>query len=342
MKTNLYNTATLLSVALLICMCSCSDRIGSNFVATPDTVSIERFDRDIIVFADMDSADRVQFKNKYKPALDFLVPVASAGTVADACHDSIINAYADSRAVTVFEPDVERFLPALDSVEQVVSMAKAKSENLFPDIVWPRRLIGIVSPYNQSMIFSDSCLLVGLNHYLGRDYVGYGCFEPYQRRFKDCAQLPVRLVESVIINNYPYCSSSESTALSKMLYDGAVLWGVKQALPDTPDSVLMGWSSGQTEWVEENIPQIWQTMIERNLLFTTNKTVGDRLTRYAPVTTLISPEAPGRLGSYIGMLVVDGFLKENKQAEPKQMLDSAVYNSSSTLVKSGFAPQLRR
>lgn len=333
-----YKKYIYVAIMLSVAFGACSRANVCKEIVNVQPVEIERFDSLVTLYSCMDSLDRAAFRERYAPAVRF----ALRAHVDSALADSLLLAYVKSRVVTVFEPDIQqRFLRA-DSIEAQLGMARAVVGELFPQVCWPKRIIGVVSPYSQSIMFTDSCALVGLNHYLGRDYYGYSYFEPYQRRMKEPSQMPVRFVESVIAMSCPYRGSDESTALSHMLYDGAVLWGVKQALPDTPDSVLMGWSSGQTEWVEENIPQIWQTMIERNLLFTTNKTVGDRLTRFAPVTTLISPDAPGRLGSYIGMLVVDGFLKENKQAEPKQMLDSAVYNSSSTLVKSGFAPQLRR
>lgn len=327
-----------IALAATVAVFSCSTPGGRKEVADAVPVKIERFDSLVTLYPRMDSSERAAFRGQYAPAIQF----ALQAQADSASVDSLLTAYVESRVMTVFGTDISQRFREADSVENQLGLAKVVVGELFPRVVWPQRIIGVVSPYRQSIMFTDSCVLVGLNHYLGRDYAGYGYFEPYQRRLKDPEQLPVRLVESVIAMGCPYRGGDESTVLSRMLHDGAVLWGVKQALPDTPDSVLMGWSVEQTEWVNENLPQIWQTMIERNLLFTTDKSVGDRLTHITPATTLVNPQAPGRLGSYIGMLIVDRFLDENKQAEPKQMLDSAVYNSPATLVKSGFAPQMRR
>ncbi|WP_289858689.1 hypothetical protein [uncultured Muribaculum sp.] len=327
-----------LCIMLLLCLCAGSGCGRKHTGEAAGKVAIERFDVDIVGFQGLDSVSKENFKAKYGPVIDFLLPALSVSDTNNINLDSLIAVYANSRGVAVFEPDVMRLLPNLDSLERSIGMAKAVSRNIFPDIVWPNRLIGIVSTYNQSMIFNDSVLLVGLNHYLGREYAGYGYFEPYQRRFKDSGQLPVRLMESVIVKNYPYRNSSEPTALSKMLYDGAVLWGIKQALSLPDDTLLMGWTAEQKMWVDNNLEKVWHKMVENKLLFSTDPSVADRLTRVAPSASLVHPEAPGRIGSYLGLLIVSRFLDNNPKAEPRQMLDSAMYNSLSTLVKSGFAP----
>lgn len=326
-----YNVCMLLSVALY----SCNGNSGS--VENAEPVRIERFDMLAAGFDNMSQAERDSFISEYEPALRLLVPEVLWSKDES---DSLISAYAGSPAMTIFESDIQKYFGKSDTLEMQLGQVKSVFDRLYSRSEWPSRIIGIVLPYNQSIVYNDTCALVGLNHYLGMNYEGYRRFEPYQRRFKNKEQLPVRLAESVLLRSYPFKHSDESTVLSRMLYDGAVLWGVKHSLPDTPDSVLMGWSSSQQQWVDDNMAEVWQSLIERKLLFSTDPWVIDRISRTAPATSLISQECPGRIVGYIGMLIVDRFLEKNKQAEPSQMLDSAVYNSSTTLVKSGFAPQL--
>lgn len=333
-----YSSIIYIYVCGLLCciLWSCNNSSGKA-IEDVEPIRIERFDTIIAGFDSMDRGAKDSLVSTYGSVFKLLVP-----QVLDSTHDpdSLISEYSHSNAVTVFESDIISRLGQTELLEEQLGQVKTVFNDLFADADWPKRIIGIVLPYNQSIVFVDTCALVGLNHYLGLDYEGYRYFEPYQRRLKTKEQLPVRLAESILLRSYPYKRSDESTALSRMLYDGAVLSGVRRSLPDTPDSVLMGWSREQNEWVNTNLAKVWQSLIERKQLFSTDPVVADRLTRMAPTTSIVSSDCPGRIGSYLGMLIVDRFLEKNEQAEPSQMLDSAVYNSSTTLVKSGFAPQL--
>ena len=66
-----------------------------------------------------------------------------------------------------------------------------------------------------------------------------------------------------------------------------------------------------------------------------------RLTQRAPATSMLHPDAPGRMGTWLGMRIIDTYMKSHPDTEPRQLLQKDFYGNLKTLVESGYNP-LRR
>lgn len=319
----------LLITILLMALCSC----GGRRPVSPDDskATVTRFDLDVFRYPDMDSAARNAFRDSYARVL----PVLLMNT---AVSDSAVNAYANSRAVKVFTPDIMSRYDSHDSVEKVLGAIMAAKHRLMPELQWPR-MYGIVSPYNQSIIMTDSIMLIGLNHYLGADYEGYGYFDSYLRHIKTARHMPYHIVEAVLAGSHPFIPDEKQTALSRMLYEGALLKSIEMIMPGFNLADALGYDSAQLDLIKSHEADIWNTLIAKRLLFSTVATVADRLVNPAPYTSIIGPEVPGRAGRYIGYRIVDSYLRHNDVTGPQDILSSDFYNSRNTLVKSEYSPR---
>lgn len=89
-------------------------------------------------------------------------------------------------------------------------------------------------------------------------------------------------------------------------------------------------------WCEANEARIWQTLIERDLLFSAEGArQAPSLLRPAPASTLINANAPGQATLYIALRIVRSYERETgTDALPSP----AFFRNSQTLVKSKYAP----
>lgn len=251
--------------------------------------------------------------------------------------------YAASPAVKVFEADVQRLLPPLDSVESVLGQIKAEMTRQLPTVGW-RNTFGIVWPYSQSIIYgADGSAFVALNHYLGADYPGYaGRFPAYITANKIITMLPIDLTEAILRSEFAFIPDSidPPTLLNRMLYDGAVTYAIKSCLPPkTPLSALLGITPEQTQWLTKNEAEVWRAMMERQLVYNTDPTLADRLLSRSPASHAISPDAPGQTARFIGLHIVESYIRSNPEATLTWLLSPNFYNSNQSLIDSNYAPR---
>lgn len=245
--------------------------------------------------------------------------------------DHTLEEYANSTAVQAFEPIVQRELPPLDSIEAI--LGEALPENI--------SLIGIVSPYNQSVItHPDGFLFIALNHYLGANNPIYaGRFAEHERRRKTLSRMPIDIIQAAIASSHPDSLSAEATLLNHLLYQGALLQATLERLPEaTSEANLLAMTPEEYEWCQENEANIWHSIISHKLLYSTDPQLIKRMLAPAPSSSAISSNAPGQTVLYTALKITQSYLKNNNITRTEDLLNSSYYNSNQSLIDSKYSP----
>ncbi|MDE7153600.1 MAG: hypothetical protein K2O00_04035 [Muribaculaceae bacterium] len=275
--------------------------------------------------------DSVVVTDSLLPAVQFIDYLVNRSVTGDS---SALTTYRESKSFQVFARDVKERFVAQDSVEKVLGAVDRNMKELTGKGIG--KIYGLVNPYNVPVVTTDSTVMIGLNHYLGEDYDGYRGFENYRVRAKRAAHLPYDVTEARLVADYPMEEAPDGTLLNEMLYWGAVVNIMNQVIPQSSLSETLNLAPGEEEWLKSNTSNIWNAMIERQLLYSTNDDVADRLLYPAPKSFVINNEAPGMTGRYIGYLIVRSYLDKHPELTAADMLSPEIYNSESTLINSGF------
>lgn len=238
-----------------------------------------------------------------------------------------IAAWASSRAVEVFTPDVDSVFSDSLMPARVLGMVLDNASH--SGLSFPaRRYASVVYGRPESILFVDSVMLIALNHYLGSDYPGYTGLPEYMRGFnKTPGALSYDIAEALVATSYPFDGGSSPTMLSRMLYEGA-LAHAKMALVDDSSAVrALGYSDEEFKWLADNEPRLWQHIVGDKLLFDTSPATISRFVLPAPRVNVGPLVAPGRVGRYIGYRIVQEYLKDNKDANISYLLTPGFYNS---------------
>lgn len=245
--------------------------------------------------------------------------------------------YANSKAVSAFAPDIAERIPDLNSTEAVLGRLKANLHQQLPEIGFPSEIYGYITPYNQSIIIADSIAAIGLNHYLGEDYAGYtGYFDNYSLKLKTQQRIPIDLATALISTAYPFDSSTGTTALSRMLYDGALIEALLRTVPDATLQNILGYNDNEIKWATDNESKAWNKLAADNLIYSIDPMIAAKLTAPSPSTTLLSPNAPGRMGSFIGHSIVKKYIDNHPDITIGQLLSPDFYSSTKGLIQSGY------
>lgn len=296
-----------------------------------EKIAIQRFDRIVVDYPQMNNDNRDSVLSFYSPVISFMQNVACVSNV-----DTLMNLLAQSRAVTVFQPDIERLLPDVGHIEYKLGALKRRVEKQLPSISFPKQIYGAVIPYDQSVIVLDSSVIVGLNHYLGAEYEGYAAFEDYRRVLKEPERMVYDVAEAMVRSAFPYIPDSESTLFSRIAYEGLIVCVVKSVVEDSDLASVLGYDNNQLSWAVENESKIWQKIVSDNLLYSTDPSITLRLVEPSPASLLINSAAPGRIGRYVGYRIVLSYLDNNSDVSIESLLKNEIYRSPQMLVDSDF------
>lgn len=234
-----------------------------------------------------------------------------------AADDTMMLMWQKMPAVEIFSAPTDSVYPTLTKLENELGkiLTNAKKETLqLPK----RRYSAIIWGNLRSMLITDSCLIIALNHYLGADYPGYSRWPAYQRLEKTPERLPYDIAEALVANKYPFEGGTGATVASRMVYEGALALA-KIRLTGGNAAEALGYSEEQYEWLEANREEVWNRLVGKNLLYSGSEETMSRLFDPAPATNIIAPFVTGRAGRYLGYKLVEEYAERHSDIALPQL-----------------------
>lgn len=235
--------------------------------------------------------------------------------------DSSLARYNAMPSITIHRAAVDSAFADLSAEEVALGSIYDKLDDMFGGLA-PSVTYAIISPFNQSVITSDSIIYIGLNHYLGEDYAPYAYFPDYQRRRKVRGRLTTDVAEALVRVNRPFRPATPyPTLLSRLIYEGAVAVAVSEATGKSVADV-MGYLPAEEALMLKSEGDLWRALLERNLIYSTDPAVARRLTGLTAVSEGPGAGLPAGTGRYLGAKIVEAYLKNNPSATLDSILSS--------------------
>ena len=283
---------------LLFAACKESSKISEEVRNTELDFRLLRFDRD---FANASPDELPKLKRTYPMLFPEQYP------------DSIWQAkMKDTLQIQLLE-EVNEVFGSFENEQQELELLFKHIEYYFPEIETPT-VITLTSDvdYNNRVILADTLLLIGLDNYLGAEHIYYQGIDRYIAKNLDkrFLQSDVAAAFANRIVNYP----RERSFLAQMIYYGKLLYLKDVWMPLSDDAIKINYSADEYEWAKANEDQIWRYFVERELLYSTDQSLGPRFLDPAPFSKFrleLDSESPGRVGRYIGWMIVRAFMNNN-------------------------------
>jgi hypothetical protein len=106
---------------------------------------------------------------------------------------------------------------------------------------------------------------------------------------------------------------TDDNVLAVLIHEGKLKYFEKCMIPEVNDTIHFGFTDGQMKFCINNERQMWQYLIEYDLLFSTDQFVIRKLTGNAPFTSYFTNESPGRAAIWIGFRIVESCMKKNRE-----------------------------
>lgn len=313
------------SAIILLVMASCNK--ADNY----PPIKIKRLDKSLYNYTDLDSPEKQIVDSIMSDGINAITFMLNFGHP----DDSAFIKYVRSDAVKMFSPDVFEKFPHLNELENTLGGVKINFEKEIPNIRFCDTY-SVILPYKQSIYIADSVMLIALNHYLGHEHKAYDGFDDYLKQSKESKYIPYDIVESLLSSQLYFQSNGESTILSKMLYNGAIIYAKMQIVPNASLQDALAYSEAQLDWLDKNEKQAWETLISKELLYSTSYLDNERLISPSPSSSIIHPEAPGRIGRYFGYRIIEKYINNYPSTTIEQLFNPEFYNSQQPLILSEY------
>lgn len=196
-----------------------------------------------------------------------------------------------------------------------------------PDAELPARFIAFFSGFALQTPIGNDYIGIGLDLFLGAESAFYPAivdqFPLYiSRRFTPDHIVPT-VIRGYIENEIlPTDRSSAHTTLDQMLHYGKQMYLMDLFLPETADSLKIGYTEKQMAWARHFESQIWQMFVSENLLYQSDRALSVTYFGEAPFTAGLGErnESAPKLGIYIGWQLVRKYMARHPETTVLELL----------------------
>ncbi|MBN1337906.1 MAG: hypothetical protein JXA03_01205 [Bacteroidales bacterium] len=234
--------------------------------------------------------------------------------------------------------DCNTILPDLSGVKEELAQAFRHYLYYFPGASLPE-IYTYISGFDleNRVTLVENNLIIAIDTYLGRDYQKYGQFGIpfYRARAMDPAYLVTDCLRE-LGKQYIHPDSCGYNLLEQSVYEGKILLFAGLLAPDTPDTILMKYTTRQLEWAADNEYNVWAFIIENNFLYSSDIMMTRKMISDGPFTSYFGEESAPRPGGWFGWKIVKGYYEKNPGQSVRDLLQ--YYDAQKILSGSAYKP----
>ncbi|QRR03043.1 gliding motility protein GldB-related protein [Dyadobacter sandarakinus] len=207
-------------------------------------------------------------------------------------------------------------------------------KSYYPNFQAPRIELIATGFTGDDLYISDSLMIVGLDYFGGPAALYRPNVFDYQlRRYQKEYIVPSAMF--FVSDRYNRLDPADRTLLADMVAYGKGYEFVKQVMPDTPDSLIVGYSEENLKRTYNSQRDIWAYLVSSKLIYENSDLKKRKFIEERPFTTEIGEKVPGAIGRWVGWRIVSKYmaghpdvkLPELMQMEkPALLLQESGYN----------------
>lgn len=316
-----------LQFVIVVFVFSSSCRRNHFIINTSDIkldVEIKRLEVDLFSLSPSSIKEKVPaLHEKYSGFLTYFGYVINIGEFGDSIwKEGLLRFCTDKQNNEVYNSTMEVY-PEIQNIEDGLSKAFRHFRYYFPKKTVPG-IFTCITGFNRSIILGDSVLAIGLDRYLGSGSKYYPELQIY--KYQAAKMSPLNIVPDCMYAlatrewDYKDIGYTTDNVLTEMIHEGKLLYFVKSMLPEYDDNLIFGFSAPQMKFCLNNENQMWQYLVEHNLLFSSEQLTKRKLTGEAPFTVYFSNESPGRAAVWTGYRIIESYMMNNKSATLEELM----------------------
>ncbi|NQU51665.1 MAG: hypothetical protein HQ522_03905 [Bacteroidetes bacterium] len=221
---------------------------------------------------------------------------------------------------------VENEFSDFQNTEKQINKAFKYFQYHFPEKELPTVYV-YISGFNQSVVTAENIIGISLDKYLGKD-----C--SYYQQLSTTPQYKIQnMHKAKLVSDVAYAwgitefeeTNQATNLMGNIIHHGKLMYFVDAMLPTTPDSLKIGYSTSQVEFCKNNEAKMWGYLVEKKMLFSTNRMDIIRYINDGPTTSGFPAESPARAGVWIGRQIVRQYMQKHPEITLAELMQNSDY-----------------
>jgi gliding motility-associated lipoprotein GldB len=327
--------------ALLPVLLACNhNRLKVDISGIDRNIEIVHFDKELFDLPKKDTlSELLALREKYPDFFDlFTYKVIRIGGIDDEQFPDLMYRFLTDTMIQHAKQMADKEFSAFEPISKQINKAFKYYQFHFPEKEIPT-VFTCISGFNQSVFTAENIIGISLDKYLGRDCT-------YYRQLSTTPQYKVmNMYKEKIVSDVAYAwgitefeeTNKAINLLGNMIHQGKLMYFVDALLPEMNDSLKIGYTGEQLEWCKKNESQMWLTLVEKKMLYSSKRMDIIRYINDAPYTNGFPLESPGRTGIWIGWQIVRQYMKKHPEVTLPQLMQNSDYQG--ILNASGYFPE---
>lgn len=325
-------------ISLLLIGCE-KDRLDVDVSDIDVQISIQRFDQELFGLNASNIVPGVE-KMQHKHGAFFaryINSVISTGGSEPEVIATGLSGFLQDRNIRDLHEKVFIEYGDLSDLEDELSEAFTYYNYHFPKRSIPK-VKSFVSGFNYAMVAMDSTLGVGLDMYLGSNCEYYPALgiPQYKSNVMTKEHLVVDVLKAWTMSEFED-NSKEQSLLSKMIYEGKILYLMDAFYRGKHDSLKIGFSLEQLIWCQHYEFNLWSHLVQNEILFSKNQSDVVQFTGEGPFTRGFDKTSPARTGVWLGWRIVRSYMNKHPDVTLNELMEMS--DAQALLRESGYKPK---
>lgn len=295
-------------------------------VDSKEKVSIVRYDKVQYEYVEFDSYNALKkMQVEYRPMSKLLVEnILEIGHIDDVDVTTKFKDYFRDSLLLQLNNDVEAKFEDMTPYEEEFSIAFTALKKNFPGIKVPE-VYTQLSALNESVIVDGDLMGISLDKYMGKDYPLYSKFYySYQRKSMIPERMVLDCIYAYLQSIYPFPEDAHHDLCSIIIYYGIINYVISD-LSGYSQRRIMNYTEEEEKWCLDSETDIYKYMLLNKHLYSTNFMVIRKYMKAAPYTSFFGKGSPDRIGLWVGMRIVDSYMKNNKGVSYQELMNTDYY-----------------
>jgi|WetSurMetagenome_2_1015567.scaffolds.fasta_scaffold05231_3 hypothetical protein len=219
--------------------------------------------------------------------------------------------------------DVKKEWPSTEPLRKDLEDAFRHYLYYFPQKKVPR-VVTCITSFNNSLIVSDSLIMISLDRYLGAGCKYYPSLELYDYQVRKMA--PAYTVRDCMYGwastewDYNNLDYGQKNLLSSIIHEGKLAFFLHCMLPETSDTITFGYTKKQLNFCVDNEKRMWDYLVSHDMLFSTDGFLIRKFTGDSPFTSYFTEESPGKAVVWNGYRIIAAYMRNNPGVSLGEMM----------------------
>jgi gliding motility-associated lipoprotein GldB len=331
-------------ISMLLSACGRNKKVDVSNI--PVNVKIERFDKEFDAMKTKPMAQQAAYlQKKYGPFYhDFIALICQNNDIdiRDTSYFTTLRQIFAGKPYKDLKHDVDSVFPNVDKPQSELTDAFKHISYYYPKKKLPA-VYAFFSGFHGQTVVGDGYAGIGLDLFLGGNSRFYPAltelFPHYLSRNFNMENICPRVVEGLAREDMFPESDSSKTLLSKIIYNGKIMYFMDRILPDVPDTTKIGYTGAQLKWCKDFQSKIWAYFLEENLLYESDFPKIQKYLTEAPFTPGLGErnESAPKLAVWTGWQIVREYM--NKHPEVTLQVLMADNDAQKILNESKYRPK---